>query len=99
VKESDYSAWLRYPAYGLFHLDSLEQSAHGGYLYDIVPTFNSRFDAAAQQSILAALAWATDCNAMHWDEVLPGIPHSDVFKREHCRITRDRILTRPGGHS
>src|SRR6266404_8982945 len=90
--------WLRYPAYGLYHLDTLEQSARGAYLYDIVPTFDSRFDTAAQQSILAALAWAADCDTLNWEEILPDLPHSDDFKRHHCKITRDRILKRHDGN-
>jgi hypothetical protein len=94
MKATEHSKWLRYPAYGLYHLDSLDQSERGAYLYDIVPTFDSRFDMVAQQSILEALAWAVECDGLNWEEVLPGLPHSTDFKREHCRITRDRILRR-----
>ena len=94
MKFKGHVAWLGYPAYGLYHLDSLEQSARGDYLYDIVPTFSSRFDSVAQQSILAALQWAANCDALNWDDILPGLPHSDDFKRQHLKITTERILRR-----
>ena len=92
MKATPQLKWLRLPAYGLYYVDSLEQSARGDYSCDIVPTFHSRFDAAAQQSILKALAWAAEGDVFDWEEVLPGLPHSGDFKRQHCRITRDRIL-------
>ena len=85
-------AWLRYPAYGLFHLNSLAESACGGYLYDIVPDFRTRFEPAQQQSILEALAWAANAADLDWEQVLPGLPHPSDFKQQHCRITRDRLL-------
>jgi len=92
MKATPQLKWLRLPAYSLYYLDSLEQSARGDYPCDIVPTFHSRFDADAQQSIVKALAWAAECDDLDWEDVLPGLPHADEFKRQHCRITRDRIL-------
>ena len=92
MNANEHAAWLRYPAYGLYHLDSLQQSASGGYLYDIVPTFETQFDAAAQQSILTALKWALDSDTLPWEEILPGLPQSDDFKRQHFRITHERLL-------
>jgi hypothetical protein len=89
---TELQAWLRYPAYGLYHLRSLEDSARGGYAYDLVPTFSERFDAESQQCILAALVWAMECDHLDWEAVLPQLPHSDDFRRQHCRITRERIL-------
>jgi hypothetical protein len=45
-----------------------------------------------QQSILDALEWAAQSDALDWEQVLPQLPHSPDFKRQHCRITRDRLL-------
>jgi hypothetical protein len=73
-------------------LDSLEQSASGDYCYDFVPTFSSEFNADEQQSIIEALTWAIECDTLDWEDVLPGLQHSDDFMRQHCRITLGRIL-------
>ena len=84
--------WLRYPAYGLYHVDSLEESATGNYLYDIVPTFLSRFTTSGQQAILTALEWASETPDLDFDAILPELPHSDDFKRKHLAITYKRLL-------
>ena len=97
MNTEEHMMWLRAPAYGLYHLDSLEESASGSYMYDIVPQFSSQFDEAAQAKILAALEWAIACDKVNWEDVLPALPHSDDFKRQHLVITRDRILKSRSG--
>lgn len=81
-------SWLRYPCYGLFHLPSLAESERGGYLYDIVPAF---CPTQERENILSALDWAEASGAIDWEAILPGLPHSDEFKRGHLRITRWRL--------
>jgi len=64
----------------------------GDYLYDIVPTFVSTFNSTEQRAILEALEWAISTTNLDFEGVLPTLPHSDDFKREHLRITKNRIL-------
>jgi hypothetical protein len=82
---------LRYPCYGLFHLESLAESETGGYSYDIVPTFASRFSAVEQQQIRSALDEAIGSATIDWEGILPDLPGSDDFKRQHLRLTRTRL--------
>jgi hypothetical protein len=49
---------LRYPLYGLFHMDSIEQSSTGGYLYDIVPGFRENYKPRLQSEIMEAMELA-----------------------------------------
>lgn len=88
--------WLRYPCYGLYHLNSLAESEAGGYLYDIVPTFESAFSAADRARILDALAWAESAINLDWERILPDMPHPEAFKRRHLAITRQRLMGGPG---
>lgn len=81
MENTTHLKWLRYPAYGLYHLESLEQSAAGNYCYDIVPTFGTAFNASGQYSIIAALNWALECDTLDWKDILPELPHSDGFMR------------------
>jgi len=87
---------LRYPCYGLYHLDSLAESETGNYLYDIVPTFLSEFPAENRQHILSALDEAIASDKIEWEAILPELPGSDVFKRQHLRITKERLIRQVG---
>jgi len=82
---------LRYPCYGLYHIGSLAESEAGGYAYDIVPTFASRFSAAEQQHIRSALDEAMGSSSIDWEAILPDLPGSDDFKRQHLRLTWARL--------
>ena len=46
---------LRYPLYGLYHIDTIDESSQGGYLYDMVPGFDEKFDGTLQAEIVAAI--------------------------------------------
>lgn len=89
--------YLRYPAYGLYHVISLAQSEAGNYVYDIVPTFLSAFDADQRANVRAALKWAEEAESIDWEKVLPDLPHSDPFKRAHLRTVLKRIDATYGG--
>jgi hypothetical protein len=83
--------WLRFPAYSLYHVSTLEESARGEFLYDIVPTFFTRFTPAQQQGMIEALRWVAVAPEVDWERVLPSLSSSDDFRRAHLRITLERI--------
>ena len=43
---------LRLPLYGLYHIDNIELSSEGGYLYDIVPGFIDKYSPEEQNEII-----------------------------------------------
>ncbi len=84
--------FLRYPAYSLYHVSSLEQSKAGGYPYDIVPVFRT-YDTQLQADVIAALKWVESTGVIGWDSILPSLPHSDSFRRAHLRSVLHRIYS------
>ena len=82
---------LRLPLYGLYHIDSIEQSSKGGYLYDIVPGFGDEHSPQEQDEIIKSMEAAIADATMDFSEALPRIPFDDDDIREHLRQTLRRL--------
>jgi hypothetical protein len=91
--------WLRHAAYSLYHIESLEDSKEGGYLYDVVPINRSQLEDDTLRNIAEAIERALGCETLNWEEILPNLPHTDLIKREHLEITLDRLVQRGIGQS
>ncbi len=66
----------------------------GGYLYDVIPAIDSQLEDGTLQNITEALEWALKCETLNWKEILPNLPHTDHFKRQHLALTLDRLVQR-----
>lgn len=86
--------WLRHAAYGVYHIHSLKESKEGGYLYDVVSTIDMQSKNEILQNISEAIECALKCETLNWDKILPNLPHSDHFKRQHLAVTLDRLARR-----
>lgn len=87
--------YLRLPAYGLYHVGTLEQSASGDFMYDMIPHFLS-YPPDLRRNIREALIWAKTAETIDWEAVLPSLPHSDSFKRAHLSNVLERLQARYG---
>lgn len=84
---------LSYPLYGLYHMDRIEQSAEGGYSYDIVPDFKS-YKPQLQQEILKAMHGALSDPDIDFSEILPNLPFDDAEIKMHLSVTLKRLADR-----
>ena len=82
---------LVYPMYGLYHIKSIEQSATGGYLYDIVPDFKTSYTPRQQERIIRAIELAISDPDIDLSQVLPDIPFSNADIRQHLTLTLKRL--------
>lgn len=73
---------------------TMEESKEGGYLYDVIPTIDIRCEAEILQNISEAIQWALKLETLDWHEILPDLPHSDHFERQHLAVTLDRLAQR-----
>ena len=89
---------LRIPLYGLYHIDNIELSSKGGYLYDIVPGFRDRYSPQEQNEIIKSMEAAMADPAVDFSEALPGIPFDDDHVREHLRQTLRRLREQVDRH-
>ncbi len=83
--------YLRAPAYGLYHIMSIEQARNGQFAYDIVPAFKLRYTEEMQSGIIDSLEWCTSRDDFDFDRVLPSIPGSTKHKIECLRVILDRL--------
>lgn len=82
---------LRLPLYGLFHINNIEQSSTGDYLYDIVPGFADEYSAEEQDEIMKTMEAAIADTTIDFSEALPNIPFNDDDIRQHLRETLRRL--------
>ena len=82
---------LRLALYGLYHIENIEQSSTGGYLYDIVPEFTDNYSQQEQDEIIKSIDAAMMDPAMDFSEALPEIPFGDDDIRRHLRETLRRL--------
>lgn len=94
MMRTDCIIWLRHAAYGLYHIQSLEESREGGYLYDVLDDFNQQLVEGNLHKVIESLKWALKRESMDWEEILPNLPHTDLFKRQHLEITLARLVKR-----
>jgi len=87
---------LRLPLYGLFHIENIEQSSTGGYLYDIVPGFRDKYSPEEQDGIMKSMETAIADTNIDFSEVLPQIPFSDDNIRQHLSETLRRLREQTG---
>ena len=85
---------LQLPLYGLFHIESIEQSSIGGYLYDIVPDFEHTYDATQQREIITSMEAAISDPDLDFSEVVPDSPFSNDEIRTHLEETLKRLRSR-----
>ena len=78
------------PLYGLFHIESIDESATGGYLYDIVPDFKTSYTPRQQERIIGAMELAISDPDIDLSQVLPDIPFSNADIRQHLAMTLKR---------
>ena len=88
---------LRYPAYGLYYVSSLDEAETGGYSYDLVPSFTRTYSGDLQEEIIAALRWAVDRDTLEFEDILPNLPHDDEFMMRFLEITLGRLEVLKGG--
>jgi hypothetical protein len=82
---------LQHPLYGLFHMESIEQSATGGYLYDIVPGFRENYDSRVQHEIMKAIELAISDPDIDFSQTLPGLPFNNADIKKHLAETLKRL--------
>lgn len=82
---------IRLPLYGLFHIENIEQSSTGGYLYDIVPGFRDNYSPEEQDEIMKSMEAAIADTTMDFSETLPELPFDDDDIRQHLRETLRRL--------
>ena len=85
---------LQIPLYGLFHIESIEQSSTGGYLYDIVPDFNDAYDSTQKRDIIASMEAAISDPDLDFSEIIPDLPFSNDEIRMHLEETLKRLRSR-----
>lgn len=78
---------LRLPLYGLYHIENLEQSSKGGYLYDIVPGFEDKYKEKEQDEIIQSIERAIEEANIDFNEVLPNLPFSREEINFHLKET------------
>ena len=82
---------IRLPLYGLFHIENIEQSSTGGYLYDIVPEFTNKYSQEKQDEIIKSMEEAIAETNIDFSEALPNIPFNDDDIRQHLKETLRRL--------
>ena len=82
---------LRLPLYGLFHIENIEQSSTGDYLYDIVPGFTDEYSSEEQEEIMKSMEAAIADTDMDFSEALPNLGFDDDDIRQHLRETLRRL--------
>jgi hypothetical protein len=82
---------LAAPLYGLFHIESIEQSATGGYLYDIVPDFKTGYTPQQQARTIRAIEMAISDPDIDFSQLLPDIPFGDEDIKQHLANTLERL--------
>ena len=87
---------LRIPLYGLYHIENIEQSSSGGYLYDIVPEFTDKYNLEEQSEIMKAIEEAINDTTLDLSEALPNISFCDDDIRQHLRETLRRLREQVG---
>jgi hypothetical protein len=87
-----YSDALMGPLYGLYHVRTIEESAAGGYSYDIVPTFWERYNLEEQRTIIGAMRRALVDPDIDFSEVLPNLRFTNDEIRQHLKVTLKRLL-------
>jgi hypothetical protein len=95
VKKEEIIQSLAYPIYGLFHIRRIEESARGGYLYDIVPDFRERFRKDEQDTIVRAIEEALADPELDLTNVLPDLPFGQEEIRKHLEVTLKRLKSSP----
>ena len=85
---------LQIPLYGLFHIESIEQSSIGGYLYDIVPNFKDTYDTTQQREIIKSMEAAISDPDLDFSEVVSDLPFSNDEIRTHLEETLKRLRSR-----
>ena len=91
MNEESMIGYLRAPAYGLYHITSVEQAKNGRFSYDIVPEFNVRYTEEMQRGIIASLEWCTSIDGFDFERILPSLPGSNKHKRECLRAILGRL--------
>lgn len=82
---------LAVPLYGLYHMRSVEESSTGGYPYDIVPDFYSRYNKGEQDRIVGAMRRALSDPDIDLTRALPNLPFDDDQIRAHLWETLTRL--------
>jgi hypothetical protein len=88
---------LRLPLYGLFHIENIEQSSTGDYLYDIVPGFADEYSVEEQEEIMKTMETAIADTTVDFSEALPNLPFDDDDIRQHLRETLRRLREQVDG--
>ena len=91
MKKEEIHKLLAIPAYGLYHIKTLEQSSEGGYLYDIVPDFKKQYNRDERQSIVRAIEEALANPDFDYKEILPDLPFEDEDIKTHLKATLNRL--------
>jgi hypothetical protein len=94
MKTDEVAKLLRYPLYGLYHIETIDQSSQGGYLYDIVPGFNDQFDQTLQAEMLDAIEQALRDSDFDFEASLPNLPFNNDDIRKHLSETLKRLRRR-----
>jgi hypothetical protein len=88
---------LRLPLYGLFHIENIEQSSTGDYLYDIVPEFTDKYSPEEQDEIMKTMEAAIDDTDMDFSKALPNLGFDGDDIRQHLRETLRRLREQVDG--
>ncbi|MDH4240603.1 MAG: hypothetical protein OEW48_13665 [Phycisphaerae bacterium] len=96
LEREKFLQYLRLPLYGLYHINNIEQSSTGDYLYDIVPEFRDEYSVEEQDEIIKSMEAAITDNSMDFSEALPKLPFDDDDIRQHLRATLKRLREQVG---
>jgi hypothetical protein len=86
---------LAIPLYGLYHIESIEQSSEGGYSYDIIPKFAENYTPEQQSQITTAMETAIADPDIDLTKVFPNLRFDNDQIRTHLKETLKRIRALP----
>jgi hypothetical protein len=81
---------LRLVLYSLYHIRNIEEASTGGYLYDIVPEFTTKYSPKEQDEIINSIKKVLSDKTIDLTDVHPNVP----FGNDDIRRFLSEVLIR-----